>query len=115
MGVVADAALSEGGTVIGVLPKALQDKEVGHAGLTELHIVGSMHERKAMMADLSNGFVALPGGVGTLDHLADGIEHGHAEAVLAASIFHFGEYTVAEAKQHMAGRGVPVRLPPDGS
>jgi uncharacterized protein (TIGR00730 family) len=65
MGVVADAALAEGGRVVGVIPQALADKEVAHAGLSKLHIVGSMHERKFLMADLSDAFVALPGGFGT--------------------------------------------------
>ena len=69
MGAVADAVLRAGGTAIGVIPQALVDKEVAHSGLTELHIVGSMHERKAMMADLATGFVALPGGLGTLEEL----------------------------------------------
>jgi len=65
MGIVADACLNEGGRVIGVIPQALADKEVAHTGLTELRIVGSMHERKALMADLSDAFVCLPGGFGT--------------------------------------------------
>jgi len=65
MGIVADACLSEGGHVIGVIPQALADREVAHTGLTELRIVGSMHERKALMADLSDAFMALPGGYGT--------------------------------------------------
>lgn len=69
MGTVADAALAAGGKVIGVLPRALEDKEIGHEGLTELHLVGSMHERKAKMADLSDAFIALPGGVGTLEEI----------------------------------------------
>ncbi|WP_269581383.1 TIGR00730 family Rossman fold protein [Roseibium sp. Sym1] len=69
MGTVADAALQAGGKVIGVLPRALEDKEIGHEGLTELHLVGSMHERKARMADLSDAFIALPGGVGTLEEI----------------------------------------------
>ncbi|RYB03476.1 TIGR00730 family Rossman fold protein [Lichenibacterium ramalinae] len=69
MGAVADAALEAGGEVIGVIPQALADKEVAHRGLTELRVVGSMHERKAMMADLSDGFVALPGGAGTFEEL----------------------------------------------
>ncbi len=67
MGVVADAALGAGGEVIGVMPKALVDREIGHTGLTKLHVVSSMHERKAMMSELSEGFVALPGGNGTLE------------------------------------------------
>jgi uncharacterized protein (TIGR00730 family) len=69
MGVVADAALAAGGEVVGVIPRALVDREIAHPGLSELHVVGSMHERKALMADLSDGFVALPGGTGTLDEL----------------------------------------------
>ncbi len=69
MGVLADATLAAGGKVIGVIPKALLAKEIGHAGLTELRVVASMHERKAMMAELSDGFVALPGGLGTLEEL----------------------------------------------
>ncbi|WP_299816746.1 TIGR00730 family Rossman fold protein [uncultured Roseibium sp.] len=69
MGTVADAALAAGGEVIGVLPESLQEKEIGHQGLSELHLVGSMHERKALMADLSDGFIALPGGVGTLEEI----------------------------------------------
>lgn len=69
MGVLADTVLDAGGDAIGVMPQALVDKEIGHTGLTELHVVGSMHERKALMADLSDAFVALPGGLGTLDEL----------------------------------------------
>lgn len=71
MGVLADAALAAGGRVIGVIPQALADREVAHHGLTELHVVKSMHERKALMADLSDAFIALPGGYGTLDELCE--------------------------------------------
>ncbi len=71
MGVVADAALVAGGEVVGVIPEALLEKEIGHEGLTELHVVGSMHERKMLMADLSDGFVALPGGYGTLEEFME--------------------------------------------
>jgi uncharacterized protein (TIGR00730 family) len=71
MGVVADAALAEGGEVIGVIPQALEQREVGHEGLTDLRVVGSMHERKALMAELSDSFVALPGGFGTMDELLE--------------------------------------------
>jgi hypothetical protein len=67
MGVLAEATLAAGGKVIGVIPKALLEKEVAHGGLTELRVVASMHERKAMMAELSEGFIALPGGLGTLE------------------------------------------------
>lgn len=69
MGVVADAVLSAGGAVTGVIPGHLQTGEVPHRGLADLRVVGSMHERKAMMAELADGFVALPGGLGTLDEL----------------------------------------------
>lgn len=69
MGAVADAALGAGGEVIGVLPHALADKEIAHDGLTRLEVVASMHERKARMAELSDGFIALPGGAGTLEEI----------------------------------------------
>lgn len=71
MGIVADAALDAGGRVIGVLPHALQQRELAHPRLTSLHLVASMHERKALMADLSDAFVALPGGFGTLDEFCE--------------------------------------------
>lgn len=73
MGRMADAALAAGGQVIGVLPKSLIKKEVGHAGLHELHIVESMHERKAKMSELAEGFIALPGGFGTLEEIIETI------------------------------------------
>jgi uncharacterized protein (TIGR00730 family) len=69
MGQLADAVLGAGGRVIGVIPHALWAREVGHRGLTDLHIVDTMHERKAMMADLSDAFIALPGGLGTLEEI----------------------------------------------
>jgi hypothetical protein len=71
MGELADAALGHGGRVIGVIPAGLFAREVGHTGLTELHEVASMHERKQLMYDLSDAFVALPGGLGTLEELAE--------------------------------------------
>ena len=71
MGTVADAALEAGGRVIGVIPRQLDDRELAHHGLTELHVVESMHERKAMMAELSDAFIALPGGAGTLEEIAE--------------------------------------------
>ena len=70
-GAVADAALEAGGEVVGVMPDALVSKEIGHEGLSKLHVVGSMHERKKLMADLSDGFVALPGGYGTFEELLE--------------------------------------------
>jgi hypothetical protein len=71
MGIAADAALAAGGEVDGVIPDVLVRREVGHRGLTRQHVVGSMHERKAKMADLADAFVALPGGMGTLEELAE--------------------------------------------
>jgi len=69
MGRIADTVVSEGGEAIGVIPQALVDREIAHLGLTDLHVVDTMHERKQRMADLSDAFVALPGGLGTLDEL----------------------------------------------
>ena len=69
MGVIADAALAAGGEVIGVIPESLLAKELGHGGVTELHVTRTMHERKQKMVDLSDAFIALPGGFGTLDEL----------------------------------------------
>jgi uncharacterized protein (TIGR00730 family) len=69
MGVLADETLRLGGHVTGVIPTALLEKEVGHRGLSRLHVVNNMHERKAMMAELSEGFIAMPGGIGTLEEL----------------------------------------------
>ena len=71
MGVLADTALAAGGRVIGVIPESLMAREVGHRGLTELRVVNSMHERKALMADLSDGFIALPGGFGTFEEFCE--------------------------------------------
>lgn len=69
MGIIADEVLRLGGEATGVIPKALLEREVGHQGLTRLHIVKDMHERKALMAELSDGFIAMPGGIGTLEEL----------------------------------------------
>jgi uncharacterized protein (TIGR00730 family) len=71
MGVLADTMLEAGGETIGVMPQALIDREIGHRGLTELRVVDSMHERKAQMAELSDAFVAVPGGIGTLEELIE--------------------------------------------
>jgi uncharacterized protein (TIGR00730 family) len=71
MGAIADAVLGAGGEVTGVIPQALLAKEVGHLGLTQLRVVGSMHERKALMAELSDAFLALPGGFGTLEEFCE--------------------------------------------
>lgn len=71
MGSLADAALAAGGEVVGVIPRRLVDRELAHTGLTQLHVVASLHERKALMSDLADGFIALPGGLGTLEELAE--------------------------------------------
>lgn len=71
MGKIADTVMANGGKVIGIIPHALADREVAHQGLTELRIVSSMHERKALMAELSDGFIALPGGVGTFEEFCE--------------------------------------------
>ncbi len=69
MGVIADSVMENGGKVYGVIPEKLQEKELAHKGITELHIVSNMHERKAMMADMADAFVVLPGGAGTLEEI----------------------------------------------
>ena len=71
MGILADAVIDGGGEVIGVIPRMLLEKELGHRRITELRVVSSMHERKAMMAELADGFIALPGGIGTLEELCE--------------------------------------------
>lgn len=76
MGLIADTVLSHGGEVIGVIPQAIADKEIAHPGLTELKVVGNMHERKSLMADYSDGFIALPGGMGTLEELFEVLTWG---------------------------------------
>jgi uncharacterized protein (TIGR00730 family) len=77
MGVLADAVLEAGGDAIGVIPKALVEREISHTGLPDLRVVGSMHERKAAMSDLSEGFVALPGGTGTLEEFFEVLTWAH--------------------------------------
>ena len=79
MGLLADAVLAGGGTVHGVIPRSLLEKEVAHPGLTEMHVVESMHERKAMMAMLSDGFIALPGGFGTLEEIIEILTWGQLQ------------------------------------
>jgi uncharacterized protein (TIGR00730 family) len=76
MGTIADAVLAEGGKVIGVIPGFLADKELAHRGCTELHVVDTMHQRKLLMADLAEGFVAMPGGFGTLEELFEVLTWG---------------------------------------
>lgn len=79
MGVLADRVLELGGTVHGVIPKMLEEKEIAHTGLTQLHVVTSMHERKSMMAALSDGFVAMPGGFGTLEEIIEIVTWGQLQ------------------------------------
>jgi len=67
MGIIADEVMKKGGQVIGIIPESLDKKEVAHRGITELRVVGSMHERKALMAELADGFIAMPGGIGTFE------------------------------------------------
>jgi uncharacterized protein (TIGR00730 family) len=90
MGVVADAVLKAGGRVIGVIPRMLIEREVAHPGLTAQHVVATMHERKTLMADLSDGFVGLPGGMGTFDELVEIVTWAqlglHAKPVVLANI-----------------------------
>lgn len=76
MGIIADAVLEQGGKVHGVIPRMLTEKELAHQGLTELHVVASMHARKTMMAALSDGFIAMPGGYGTLEEIIEIVTWG---------------------------------------
>ena len=76
MGIIADRMLEHGGTVHGVIPKSLYDQEIAHQGLSELHVVGSMHERKSLMVTLSDGFIAMPGGFGTLEEIIESVTWG---------------------------------------
>ncbi len=76
MGAMADEVLARGGEVVGVIPRALVEKEAAHNGLTDLRVVESMHERKAVLAELADGFVAMPGGFGTLDELCEALTWG---------------------------------------
>ena len=108
MGVLADAVLAAGGEAIGVIPHALVDREVAHAGLTDLRVVGSMHERKALMAELAGGFVAVPGGIGTLEELIEVLTwsqlgiHAKPCGVLDANGFYSG---LSGFLDHMVSEG----------
>jgi uncharacterized protein (TIGR00730 family) len=108
MGAVADAALEEGGKVIGVIPEALVGAEVAHRGCTELHVVKNMHERKAVFTDLSDGFVTIPGGVGTMDELWEAISWAqlgyHSKPVGVLNIAGFFDQLVA-FNRHMIDVG----------
>ena len=126
MGVLADTILAEGGEAIGVIPQALLDREVGHRGLTELRVVASMHERKALMAELADGFVAVPGGIGTLEELIEvytwsqlGI-HAKPIGVLDAAGFYAGlsgflDHMVEEGFLRGAHRATMLSAPDPGT
>jgi uncharacterized protein (TIGR00730 family) len=93
MGAVADAALDAGGEVIGVIPQGLVDRELAHRSLTDLHVVGSLHERKALMAELADAFIALPGGLGTLEELSEVVSWAQLELhVKPIGLLDVGEY-----------------------
>lgn len=108
MGAVADAALEAGGEVVGVIPEALVSAEVAHRGCTELHVVQTMHQRKALFTDLSDGFMTLPGGVGTMDELWEAISWAqlgyHSKPVGLLNIAGFYDQLIA-FNQHMIGAG----------
>jgi len=127
MGAVADAALDQGGVVIGVIPESIADLEIAHEGLTQLEVVRSMHERKARMSDLSDGFIVLPGGIGSLEEAFEvwtwsqlGI-HSKAIGLLNVEGFYDGlegflDHLVREAFVKPIHRGIllsdsdPIRL-----
>lgn len=108
MGAVADAALAAGGEVIGVIPDALVGAEVAHRGCTQLHVVQTMHQRKACFTDLSDGFVTLPGGVGTMDELWEAISWSqlgyHAKPVGLLNVGGFYDQLIA-FNRHMIDTG----------
>jgi uncharacterized protein (TIGR00730 family) len=108
MGAVADSALAAGGEVIGVIPEALVGSEVAHRGCTELHVVPGMHERKRLFTDLSDGFITIPGGVGTMDELWEAISWAqlgyHAKPVGVLNAAGFFDQLIA-FNQHMIDVG----------
>lgn len=107
MGIIADAVLAEGGKVIGVIPSFLADKELAHQGCTELHVVETMHQRKLLMADLADGFVAMPGGFGTLEELFEVLTWGqlglHGKPVGLLNTLGFYDALLA-LLDHMSGQ-----------
>jgi uncharacterized protein (TIGR00730 family) len=108
MGVVADAALGAGGEVVGVIPKALTEREIAHAALTDLRVVGSMHERKALMSALSEGFIALPGGTGTLEEFFEALTWAQlGEHRNPCGLLNVGSYydPLLAVFDHMVARG----------
>ncbi len=108
MGAVANAALAAGGEVIGVIPEALVDAEVAHQGCTELHVVPGMHERKRIFTDLSDGFLTIPGGVGTMDEFWEAISWAqlgyHSKPVGLLNVNGFYDHLIA-FNAHMAAVG----------
>ncbi len=116
MGAVADAALAVGGEVIGVIPEALVGSEVAHTGCTELHVVAGMHERKRAFTDLSDGFVTIPGGVGTMDELWEAVSWAqlgyHSKPVGLLNVAGFYDHLIA-FNAHMAEVGF-IRAPHRG-
>ncbi len=108
MGAIADGTIEGGGHVTGVIPQSLVDRELAHKGLNELHVVASMHERKAMMAQISEGFIALPGGYGTLDELFEIITWGqlgfHRKPIALLSVGGYFNPLLAFI-EHMATEG----------
>ena len=108
MGALADAALGAGGEVIGVIPEALQSAEVTHRGCTEVHVVPGMHERKKMFTDLSDGFITIPGGVGTMDELWEAVSWAqlgyHSKPVGLLNVAGFYDQLIA-FNAHMAATG----------
>ena len=109
MGIVADAALQAGGRVIGVIPRMLIERELAHPNLTRQHVVATMHERKTLMAEMSDGFVGLPGGMGTFDELVEIVTWAqlglHAKPVVLANIDNYFAPLYAHARQRR-GRGL---------
>ncbi len=108
MGAVADAALAAGGEVIGVIPEALQSAEVTHRGCTQVHVVSGMHERKRMFTELSDGFLTIPGGVGTMDELWEAVSWAqlgyHSKPVGLLNVAGFFDHLIA-FNRHMATTG----------
>jgi uncharacterized protein (TIGR00730 family) len=108
MGAIADAALDAGGDVVGIIPEALVGAEVAHKGCTELHVVSGMHERKRMFTDLSDGFLTIPGGVGTMDELWEAISWSqlgyHRKPVGLLNILGFFDHLIA-FNRHMIDVG----------
>ena len=108
MGAVADAALDAGGEVIGIIPEALQSAEVTHRGCTQIHVVPGMHERKRMFTDLSDGFITIPGGVGTMDELWEAVSWAqlgyHTKPVGLLNAYGFYDHLIA-FNAHMAETG----------